>query len=51
MKASALFAIILSVIDDIVDIVVVHSNPMLAWEALKTIYHSGDHSQILILTS
>jgi hypothetical protein len=51
MKASAMSALVLSVNNDIVDLVAVHTDPADAWSALKNAFQSGDQFQILTLTS
>ena len=41
--------ILLSVSDDLIDLIAEHSDPALAWKTLKEQFNSGDQSQILTL--
>jgi len=50
MKANAISALIISMNNDLVDLIATHTDPDLAWAALKVPYASGDHSQILTLS-
>jgi len=50
-KILACRLIILSVSDDLVDLIAEYSDPALAWTALKNQFQSGDQSQILTLMS
>ena len=48
-KILACRLILLSVIDDLVDLVVEHIDSAIAWKALKEQFNSGDQSQILTI--
>ena len=48
-RALACRLILLSVSDDLVDLVADHSDPAQAWKVLKDQFHLGDQSQILTL--
>ena len=41
--------LIISLIDDLVDLVAEHIDPAIAWKALKEQFNSGDQSQILTI--
>lgn len=40
---------LMSVSDDLVDLVAEHTDPTMAWKTLKEIFHSSNQSQILTL--
>ena len=48
-KTLACRMILLSVSDDLIDLIAEHSDPALAWKTLKEQFNSGDQSQILTL--
>ena len=48
-KILACRLILLSVTDDLVDLVAEHIDPAIAWKALKEQFNSGDQSQILTI--
>ena len=48
-KTLACRLILLSVSDDLIDLIGEHSDPALAWKTLKDQFNSGDQSQILTL--
>lgn len=48
-KMLAFRLLLLSVSDDLVDMIAEHSDPAKAWKTLKDQFHSGDQSQILTL--
>ena len=50
-RAIACRLILLSVTDDLIDLIAEFSNPALVWKTLKEQFHSGDQSQILTLMS
>ena len=50
-KALACKILVMAVYDDMVDTVASHTNPTLAWRALKDAFHSGDQGQVLGLIS
>jgi hypothetical protein len=50
-KAAACKILIMAVCDDLVDTVAAHTDPALAWRALKDAFHSGDQGQVLGLIS
>ena len=43
--------LILSISDDLIDLVARHSDPALIWKTLQEQFHGGDQSQILTLMS
>jgi hypothetical protein len=51
MKDTAVSGLILSVHNDIIDVVATHRCPAAAWLALRNAFQSGDQSQILGLMS
>lgn len=51
MRANAIIATILSVSNDLPNVIVSHTDPTLAWAALKSIYQASDQAQILMLTN
>lgn len=48
-KATATKILTIAVNDDLVDMVATHTDPALAWAALKTSFSAGDQNQILML--
>ena len=50
-RAIACRLILLSVADDLIDLIAEFSDPALVWKTLKEHFHSGDQSQILTLMS
>ena len=48
-KTLACCLILLSVTNDLIDLIVEHSDPAIAWKTLKDQFNSGDQSQILTL--
>ena len=48
-KTLACRLILLSVSDDLIDLIAEHSDPAVAWKTLKDQFNSGDQSQILTL--
>jgi len=49
MKVNALLALILSVNNDLIDTIAIHTDLVLAWVALRASYQWGNQSQILTL--
>ena len=50
-KTLACRLLLMSVADDVVDLVAEHTDPAVAWKALKDQFNSGDQSQVLTLMS
>ena len=50
-KTLACRLLLMSVADDVVDLVAEHTDPVVAWKALKDQFNSGDQSQVLTLMS
>ena len=50
-KAATCKILTMVVVDDLVDTVAAHTDPALAWRALKNAFHSGDQGQVLGLIS